>query len=682
MKKVCRLRCSGLPKKGSKWWLVPHLLGFFSFMWVIFTTYNLSEVNEGLTIAKGYISTTAINGVKPFEKITSVDDVYAFLTTNLIPAMESGFNSDYMDRNYLVVDSALYTPQNFLPVLFLPFTIEQTRREVPGVCKDYTKDSTEEQENYMKGFGADCKITKSRNFGVVPTSESNYTDELCPYFEQKKGTEDEVKPDPFTKTTSFLELPEEVYMLGNVAYYTSPYYNIRPINAINALRNCYWIDLQTKEIYINIPFIIKGSMTFGSLEYKIQFTESGKPTLGSSMYYARTIDAVDNGMVSICNAYILLYLFIELVLRNFIKISTAFKAKKPFCKKLKGIILSFFPGIPEYLSMTLLASQSGFPIIIDMVNTRIKEIVFEVEKIAKGDATPSDPAFMESFNGYVKAALHEQSYFNGYSVFIMVLFLVKMLFVFYDTNGVSIIPRTLMKSLFPIFNLLIVIIVMVSTFAGIAMVCYGHSFTRWTNPFLMLLEVYQMMLGDWSEQYNEMYNQDRLLAILLFLFFSIVLMMTIINIFLSVVLDTYAAVNEEQQKGAKEKKNEEKGESKVSAKVAPMPTDAPPADPLKDVGQRLRETRIEHGAGSDEYKSVMKEASNLKQEQIQKENMETKGNENGKSNADETQNQTSDAEEKNAANEVKNPEAQGSDATEKSGIDSQDKNESKEGTLD
>ena len=98
--------------------------------------------------------------------------------------------------------------------------------------------------------------------------------------------------------------------------------------------------------------------------------------------------------------------------------------------------------------MTLLAPQSGFPIIIDMVNTRIKEIVFEVEKIAEGDATPSDPAFMESFNGYVKAALHEQSYFNGYSVFIMVLFLVKMLYVFYDTNGVSIIPRTLMMSLF------------------------------------------------------------------------------------------------------------------------------------------------------------------------------------------------------------------------------------------
>ena len=39
-------------------------------------------------------------------------------------------------------------------------------------------------------------------------------------------------------------------------------------------------------------------------------------------------------------------------------------------------------------------------------------------------------------------------------------------------------------------------------------------------------------------------------------------------------------------------------------------------------------------------------------------------------------------EEKNAANEVKNPEGQGSYATEKSGIDSQDKNESKEGTLD
>jgi hypothetical protein len=648
--RMCTCCCRKLPKKGSKWLLIPHLLGFFAFMLVIFNTYKLSEVNEGLSTAKGYISTTEMNGVKTFEKISSVEDVYTFLTKNVIPNMHEGWNSDYMGRNYLPLDSDLYTPQNFLPILFLPFSIEQTRRLSPGVCKDYKDSTSEEDQNFMKGFGADCKVITGRKFGELPIPDKNYTTVAsCPFFKEKKGTDHEIKPDPFTLTESFLELPEQVYMIENVAYYSKPYNDGSPEDhsqgtitatmVVNALKECYWIDLQTKQIFINIPFAVKGSMVFGSLQYRIDFTESGKPTLGSTMYYARTIDTATGAISSLCSAYILIYLCVELVLRNFIKISTAFKAKKPCCKKLKGIILSFFPGVPEYLSMTLLASQSGFPIIIGMVNTRVAEIVSQFDKVADGVGNPGDPAFMKDFNGYVKAALHEQQGLNGYTMFIMVLFLVKMLYVFYDTDGVSVVPRTLVRSLFPIFNLLIVIIAMVASFAGMAMVCYGHSFARWTNPFLMLLEVYQMMLGDWGEQYNEMYNQDRLLAIILFLFFSIVLMMTMINIFLSVVLDTYAAINEEEAKKAKENGSEQSGPS-VSVKVAPAPTPAPSQpvvpeksvdldDPLGNVGDRLRITRQQYGAGSDEYKSVMEEASNLKNDQLRQEEDAGKGGEGG-----------------------------------------------------
>merc|ERR1712078_889850 len=102
-------------------------------------------------------------------------------------------------------------------------------------------------------------------------------------------------------------------------------------------------------------------------------------------------------------------------------------------------------------------------------------------------------------------------------------------------------------------------------------------------------------------------------------------MMTIINIFLSVVLDTYAAINDEQT--SKEDKSEPTSdgpELKSSAKVAPMPQtlnlQAKKPDPLGDVGERLREVRQEYGAGSDEYKSVMKEASDLKEEKLREQN--------------------------------------------------------------
>lgn len=78
-----------------------------------------------------------------------------------------------------------------------------------------------------------------------------------------------------------------------------------------------------------------------------------------------------------------------------------------------------------------------------------------------------------------------------------------------------------------------------------------------------------------------------------------------------------------------------------------------------------------------EYKSVMKEAADLKQGQIQNDN----GNNNGTSNANKPEDPSSDTEEKDTSkvSEAKDPQMQVSDATEKSEIGSQDKSESKEG---
>jgi hypothetical protein len=143
-------------------------------------------------------------------------------------------------------------------------------------------------------------------------------------------------------------------------------------------------------------------------------------------------------------------------------------------------------------------------------------------------------------------------------------------------------------------------------FAGIAMVLFGHIVHRWTNPFLMMLEVYQMMLGDWGDHYGEMYAQDRLMAILLFLFFSIVLMMTIVNIFLSVVLDTYSKVNEgdHEQQDAKAETNP------TVTQIVPISTSK---DPIAAVGDRLREARRMYGAGSQEYKNAVEDAKKTKE---------------------------------------------------------------------
>jgi hypothetical protein len=85
-------------------------------------------------------------------------------------------------------------------------------------------------------------------------------------------------------------------------------------------------------------------------------------------------------------------------------------------------------------------------------------------------------------------------------------------------------------------------------------------------------------------------------------------MMTIVNIFLSVVLDTYSKVNDKAEGGDKEEK-----EKIAVTQVVPMQTNA---DPMAEVGDRLREARQMYGAGSEEYKTAVEEAKKTKESMV------------------------------------------------------------------
>jgi len=250
----------------------------------------------------------------------------------------------------------------------------------------------------------------------------------------------------------------------------------------------------------------------------------------------------------------------------------------------------------------------AFPVYVSAINVPVEKMITHISVLATDNSKLTDPKFSQELSTQLLAAQTAQHTFNGFVLIVTGSFLLKMLIVFSETEHVDVVPLTLWKSLEPIWNLIVVIVAMMLAFAGIAMVLFGHIVHRWTNPFLMMLEVYQMMLGDWGEHYGEMYAQDRLMAILLFLFFSIVLMMTIVNIFLSVVLDTYSKVNDKAEGGDKEEK-----EKIAVTQVVPMKTNA---DPMAEVGDRLREARRMYGAGSEEYKTAVEEAKKTKESMV------------------------------------------------------------------
>lgn len=186
------------------------------------------------------------------------------------------------------------------------------------------------------------------------------------------------------------------------------------------------------------------------------------------------------------------------------------------------------------------------------INDKVYQIIDDIGGDPPNPCNPNPNRFAdrEWLNRFSSMLSESQSAQHGANVYFLVLislFTAKMLLIFHETDNVHIIPSTMKRAIPSIMYLMVVIFSIISAFAAMAMVCYGHSFARWTRPSKMLMEVYQMMLGDWGDQYEEMYAQSRALAIVLFLFFSIILMMTVVNIFLSVVMDEYDSLNKEDR---------------------------------------------------------------------------------------------------------------------------------------
>ena len=616
-----KIKCTRpkLPHRRSKWWLLPHILGFMAYLLYVYRTYDLAEVNEGMNAADSYISTNdgskviydgTTYTIKAFDEIQSHSDVWQFLRSNLIPVMANKMDTDVLGKERTDVTN----PQNTLPFIFFPVNIEQYRRPTIPICHGLSDNIPAKEVQYLKGLGVDCSTLNERKFGVISSPPAYNLTEFCPSLASFNLTVNPFEPtEPLFNTDKMIQ----AYRLVDLASYTAPFDVLGGGTAlqslINTLKSCYWIDLSTRELQISLPFVVKGSGVFGNLQYSLTFSDSGVPSKRKLVNYARkTKTSVDDIIILLCQAFVGLYLIIEIVLRNSYRIysvcckkSETKSQKLPLKTRVVKVLLAFFPGIPEYISMGLLfAILVAFPVYIAAINKPVENMVIHIGKLDANFGHIRDGVYTRKLADLLMEAQTAGQTFNGYVLVCTGAFLLKMMIVFSETEHVDVVPLTLWKSLAPIWNLIVVIVALMLAFAGIAMVLFGHIVHRWTNPFTMMLEVYQMMLGDWGDHYGEMYAQDRLMAVLLFLFFSIVLMMTVINIFLSVVLDTYSKVNDANEVG-------EVNEDSEASATKVVPVSISNTNMAGNV-ERLREVRRMYGADSSEYKSAVEEVKLIK----------------------------------------------------------------------
>ena len=470
-----------------------------------------------------------------------------------------------------------------IPYFFLPTNIYQTRAAYHPICRSYDH----ELDQYLiGGLTADCDaIPDLLDYGIRVNPVTNKT-EMCPELRDVKLKYNFTsKSHPFVveKYTDDDNNELDVYHIKNLyAFPISEQYPMGNIkDQLEALKACAWTDLQTRKVIINIPFVVTiRPIIYAQFTLKVSFSQTGRATTSKTLSYARHVDNNDElskkildtshytederTIMSLCIwSQVLCYIYLTLdVIYNHYELVIDYCIKKSSDKNGNNRAKNFIIALLEnkdgaLISLVLISFLILQGICTNLQNDKVAILRSMVEDVGRGTDRIND-AYMDKFVDGVSVAA-EAAWVTKYVDMIAVIFwLIKMLYIFQSINAVSVIPRTLTKSAANLGYLIVTSLVFMYSFSLLAHLSFGHVVERWTHPTEMAMQVFKMMLGDYADQEQEFYewSGDNFVAPVLFIFFSIFLMLTIVNIFLSIILDAYAEVTEEVERNkGKEKPN-------------------------------------------------------------------------------------------------------------------------------
>jgi len=128
----------------------------------------------------------------------------------------------------------------------------------------------------------------------------------------------------------------------------------------------------------------------------------------------------------------------------------------------------------------------------------------------------------------------------------------------------AIVPRSLVYAAKDVLLLLVVLGLMMVAFAAILGALFGAKLGNFATFEDALIQVLLMTLGEWGDPYHDIYDVAEYpkMWTLLFVLYNVVVVLVTMNIFLSIVLDAYAAVKEYQHLEEEQRKNEPQADNK------------------------------------------------------------------------------------------------------------------------
>ena len=423
----------------------------------------------------------------------------------------------------------------------------------------------------------------------------------CPYFKQN-NISCETSNDPFVpRSQQWDMLSEEIssrYSFALDSYYPDYTYNMIASSStiLPAIEACYWLDLKTKTVEVQFLFGAITTWTFGIATYRFDFNRLGlvkhrdikinclKTYTNLQNRNMTTELTLDLTLAAYIGYALAIVVFLEFLFQFGNQIcwltcnhsrKNCFKRKstrieKTFSQRVKSIytenhssckwwILTRIPGI----SLFLYASFVLYP--LDITNQ------IQVEKEMLNIVTYGfKTEYMVLFKSAMYNALAASSRWQNVMIFVVVFFLGSMFEEFLKIPAFAVVPRTLLKAAPDTFYLLVTLISLLLGFGTIMTLKFGSVVDRWSDPSKGFAATYFMALGDLSTPYDEIYSSEPLLSFVLFASFSLFITIVVINIFLSVVLDSYSQVKDEISEESNRpslKKRLQKYKGAIEAKV-------------------------------------------------------------------------------------------------------------------
>ncbi|XP_065682979.1 polycystin family receptor for egg jelly isoform X2 [Hydra vulgaris] len=294
-------------------------------------------------------------------------------------------------------------------------------------------------------------------------------------------------------------------------------YPLKSHQVINDLHQNKWIDGRTRALFLEFSTYNPQVNLFGIVNLLLEFSPSSAVEFFSSIHIARlyTFAGETATLTLVCQIFVVFFFLIAMYK----------EAKKIY--KMKKLYFRGFWNLYEFFLIILLLITTGvFFSRVMLVKKAVKSIQEDQKKFV-------------SFNRIVQW----DQLFSGLTSVLVLLTCIKSIRILQYNKTISLFVLTLKKSASPLAAFFLIFAIFFTSFTAWAYLMFIPYLPEYSNYISASESVMSLLLG--SFKFKDIVSAKPVLGSLWFTLIMIFGVMYIMNVFLTIVMETYASVNKD-----------------------------------------------------------------------------------------------------------------------------------------